>query len=237
MTVQADEFAGARLQVRVDYIGNEHSPVVVIEGMWPDPQALVDVAASRSDYSARSLYYPGVRSSAPAEYAQAALQQLRDLIQSTFELRTELSVTDSTFSLVVTPAANLVAFQRVPHFDSPDPRRVALLHYLCGPEHGGTSFYRHRSSGIEVITEENREGYIKAVNAEVKAHGIPAARFIDEDTAMFERIAKYDCAFNRALIYRGNSLHSVTTPASFVPNNDPRTGRLTVNTFLLAATG
>jgi len=236
MTVHADNFAGARLQFRVDYIGNERSPVVVIEDMWPDPQALVDVAASRSDYSVRSLYYPGVRSSAPAEYAQAAMKQCRDLIQSTFELRTELSITDSTFSLVVTPVENLVAFQRVPHFDSPDPHRVALLHYLCGPEHGGTSFYRHRSSGIEVIIEGNRDGYIKAVNAEVKAHGMPPARFIDEDTAMFERIAKYDCAFNRALIYRGNSLHSVTTPATFVPNNDPRTGRLTVNTFLLAAT-
>ena len=225
------------MQSRVDYIGNERSPVVVIDDLWARPQELIDLAAGRTDYSARSLYYPGVRSSAPAEYARAVMTQLNDLILETFELRGDLAITDSTFSLVVTPAENLVAFQRVPHFDSADPNRLALLHYLCGPEHGGTSFYRHRSSGIESITDGNRDRYIKLVNSEVKSNGMPPARFIDEDTAMFERVARYDCAFNNALIYRGNLLHSVTTPPGFVPNSDPRTGRLTVNTFLLAGAG
>jgi hypothetical protein len=222
------------LQTRVDYIGNERSPVVVIEDLWALPHELVELAAGRSDYAARSLYYPGVRSSAPAEYAQAVTKQLRELILSSFGLSGDLTITDSTFSLVVTPAANLVAFQRVPHFDSADPNRIALLHYLCGPEHGGTSFYRHRSSGIESVTDANRDRYIKLVNAEVKAHGMPPARFIDGDTQMFERVASYACAFNRALVYRGNLLHSVTTPPAFVPSSDPRCGRLTVNTFLLA---
>ena len=160
--------------------------------------------------------------------------QLNELILQTFGLREGLAVTDSTFSMVVTPAANLVAFQRVPHFDSPDPNRIAVLHYLCGPEHGGTSFYRHRASGIESVTEGNRDRYVKLVNSEVKSNGMPPARFIDEDTALFQRVARYDCAFNRALIYRGNLLHSVSTPPEFVPNGDPRAGRLTVNTFLLA---
>jgi len=222
------------LRTRVDYIGNERSPVVVIEDLWAHPQALVDLAASRTDYSARSLYYPGVRSAAPAEYARAVTSQLNTLILETFGLRGDLAITDSTFSLVVTPAENLVAFQRVPHFDSADPNRIAVLHYLCGPERGGTSFYRHRSSGIESVTNDNRDRYIKLVNSEVKSHGMPPARFIDEDTEMFQRVVKYDCAFNRALIYRGNLLHSVTTPPAFVPDGDPRTGRLTVNTFLVA---
>ena len=223
------------MQFRVEYIGTARSPVVVIEDLWLRPQELVDSAAGKSDYSARSLYYPGLRSSTPVEYAHAITAQLRDLIQSTFGIRGGLTITDSTFSLVVTPASMLVAFQRVPHFDSTDPNRIALLHYLCGPEKGGTSFYRHRVSGLEVVSEENRERYIKMVNAEVKAGGLPPARFIDEDTAIFERIARYDCAFNRALIYRGNSLHSVNTPPTFVPDINPRSGRLTANTFLLAA--
>jgi hypothetical protein len=225
------------LQSRVDYIGNERSPVVVIEDLWTHPHELIDLAAGRNDYTARSLYYPGVRSPAPVDYARAVTRQLTELIVATFELRGDLTITDSTFSLVVTPAENLVAFQRVPHFDSADPNRLAVLHYLCGPEHGGTSFYRHRSSGIESVTDGNRDSYIKLVNSEVKSNGMPPARFIDEDTAMFQRVAKYDCAFNRALIYRGNLLHSVTTPPAFVPNSDPRTGRLTVNTFLLAGPG
>lgn len=222
------------MQIRVDYIGNQRAPVVVVEDAWPEARALVETAASRSDYSVRSLYYPGVRSPAAPEYARAITRQFTEVIHDIFGLSGDLAITDSTFSLVATPAEKLVAFQRVPHFDSTDPNRLALLHYLCGPEYGGTAFYRHRSSGIEVVTEENRETYIEAVNAEAKALGAPPAGFIDGDTEIFERIARYDCAFNRVLIYRGRNLHSVNTPADFIPSADPRRGRLTVNTFLLA---
>jgi hypothetical protein len=222
------------LQFRVDYIGNERAPVVVIENAWPEPQALIEAAAGKVDYSVRSLYYPGVRSSAPPDYARVITAQLADIIRSTFDITGELTITDSTFSLVVTPAEKLVAFQRVPHFDSTDANRLALLHYLCGPQHGGTSFYRHRSTGIESVTDDNRERYIKAVNAEAKTGGMPPARFIDDDTDLFERIARYECKFNGALIYRGRILHSVNMPRDFVPDSNPRTGRLTVNTFLLA---
>lgn len=222
------------MQIRVEYIGNERAPVVVVENVWPEPQALIEAAAGKSDYSVRSLYYPGVRSSAPPDYARAVTAQLSDIIRSAFGFSGELTITDSTFSLVATPAEKLVAFQRVPHFDSTDANRLAILHYLCGPRHGGTSFYRHRATGIESVTDENRERYIKAVNVEAKTAGVPPPRFIDDDTDMFERIARYECTFNGALIYRGRILHSVNTPRDFVPDPNPRTGRLTLNTFLLA---
>lgn len=222
------------MQFRVEYIGNERAPVVVVDNVWPEPQALIEAAAGKTDYSVRSLYYPGVRSSAPPDYARAVTAQLSDIIRSTFGFTGELTITDSTFSLVATPAEKLVAFQRVPHFDSTDANRLAILHYLCGPRHGGTSFYRHRATGIESVTDENREHYIKTVNAQAKTAGVPPPRFIDDDTDMFERIARYECTFNGALIYRGRILHSVNTPRDFVPDPNPRTGRLTLNTFLLA---
>lgn len=222
------------IEHRVDYIGNSRAPILVIENAWPEPLSLVDVASSKHDYSLRSFYYPGVRSSAPPEYAHAIVAKLEQLICQTFNLSSTLNITDSTFSLIATPASKLVPFQRVPHFDSNDPNRLALLHYLCGPKHGGTSFYRHRSTGIEEITGENQAMYTSAVNAEVKSLGMPPAQFIDGDTNLFERIAKYECTFNRVLIYRGRLLHSVNAPVTETPSTDPRTGRLTVNTFLLA---
>jgi hypothetical protein len=130
-----------------------------------------------------------------------------------------------------------VPFQRVPHFDSVDRDRYALLHYLCGPDKGGTSFYRHRRTGIESVTAENRDAYMKAVNSEVKERGMPPPCFIGGDTEQFERIAAYECRFNRILVYRGRNLHSVNTPPEFIPSANPRIGRLTVNTFLLGETG
>lgn len=222
------------LQFHIDHIGNTQSPIIVIENFWPNPEELVEIAATRNDYGIRSLYYPGIRSSAPPEYAHAVVANLHEIIRSAFAVQDELTITDSTFSITATPAEKLVPFQRVPHFDSTDPRRFAVLHYLCGSGHGGTSFYRHRSSGTEVVTEEMRDRYIRTVNAEVKAVGMPPALYVDGDTELFERIAKYETAFNRALVYQGNVLHSVNVRPNFVPDPNPRTGRLTMNTFLLA---
>ena len=223
------------MDVRVDQVGNARAPVLVIEDAWPDPQSLVDIAAARHDYGSMALYYPGVRSTAPREYALGMVARLTDLIRSTFGVSGELTVTDSSFSLILTPAEKLVPFQRVPHFDSADPNRFAVLHYLCPAERGGgTSFYRHRSSGLEIVTPDTHDTYIRTVNAEVKAAGMPPPQYVDGDTPLFERIAKYDAAFNRVLVYRGHMLHSVNVPPGFVPDANPRTGRLTANTFLLA---
>lgn len=218
------------MDYRVDFVGKERQPVLVIENVWPDARHLVEIAAGKQDFSHRSLYYPGLRSNAPPEYVRAIVGQLSDLICSTFGLPNALVITDSTFSLVTTPPEMLVPFQRVPHFDSTDPNRLALLHYLS--EHGGTSFYRHRTTGFEVIREDVQDRYIRTVNEEVRSKGLPPHQYVEGDTDLFERTAKYGAAFNRALIYRGNMLHSVNVPQGFVPDANPRTGRLTANTFL-----
>ena len=219
------------MQYRVDFVGNGRAPVVVIDGAWPDAKKLVDIAAARHDYRARALYYPGVRSSAPPEYAHATVANLRELIRTTFDLTGEIVITESTFSLVATPADKLVPFQRVPHFDSADQSRIAVLHYLS--DLGGTSFYRHRSTGTEVVTASEQERYMRTINAEVKGIGMPPAQYVDGDTPLFERIARYDAVFNRMLVYRGSMLHSVNVPPGFVPDLNPRTGRLSLNTFLV----
>jgi len=220
------------VQYRIDHVGRARAPVLVVENAWPDPQQLIEAAAARSDYSVRSLYYPGVRSSAPPDYVRGSVAMLQDLIRSTFDLAGELAITDSTFSLVLTPPQKLVPFQRVPHFDSADPNRIAVLHYLS--DRGGTSFYRHRKSGIEIVTADLQERYMRLVNTEVNTIGMPPAEYVDGDTPLFERTARYDAVFNRMLIYRGCMLHSVNVPPGFVPDANPRTGRLTVNTFLAA---
>lgn len=220
------------MQARVDFVGNERAPVIVVDDVWPDARSLFEHAAARDDYGASSLYYPGVRCAAPPEYAQGIVQSLSALIRETLGIEGPLAITDSVISLVTTPPDKLVPFQRVPHYDSTDPNRIALLHYLCAS--GGTSFYRHRSTGTETVTAVAEDGYIRRVNAEVRATGVPPPRYVDGDTPLFERTGRYEAAFNRALIYRGSMLHSVNVPPDFVPDPNPRTGRLSVNTFLLA---
>jgi hypothetical protein len=82
------------------------------------------------------------------------------------------------------------------------------------------------------MTEEMREQYMRTVNAEVRSQGMPPSRFIDDSTNLFERVAKYDAVFNRMLIYAGSFLHSGNVPPDAATDADPRTGRLTLNTFL-----
>ena len=104
-----------------------------------------------------------------------------------------------------------------------------MLLYLCGDEHGGTAFYRHRATGLQQITAENRERYGEAVYAEVDRR--PAAlRYFDDSDEHFELLGVMPARFNRLVVYRGSLLHSaIVNPRRL--RADPRTGRLTGNTF------
>lgn len=215
-----------------EYIGASRAPVVVIDSFIDEPQALVEHAAQRSDFAVRSRFYPGIRAPAPASYVEAIGPLLEGAIRAAFGAQGDIEIIESNLSLVTTPAPRLVPFQRIPHIDGTERNILAVLHYLCSPEHGGTSFYRHRRTGYERLTEQNVEEYMRSVDSEVREFGMPESRFVDGDTPFFERIARFDAAFNRALVYSGAILHSGNIPANFVPDPNPRTGRLTVNTFL-----
>ena len=58
--------------------------------------------------------------------------------------------------------------QRAPHFDSPDPKYYALLHYVRVPKGSGTAFYRQRSTGIERVTEANIGQFISTAQREAE---------------------------------------------------------------------
>jgi len=45
-------------------------------------------------------------------------------------------------------------------------------------------------------------------------------------------VGRQDGVFNRMLIYRRNTLHSGQLARGFVPDPNPRTGRLSINGFL-----
>jgi hypothetical protein len=133
--------------------------------------------------------------------------------------------------LVTTLPAQLNPPQRMPHIDNTNPKQIAVLHYLCGPECGGTSFYRHRRTGFETIDQTRSTAYVAAVKEDVAAFGLPPPAYISNDDARYERIVAFPAAFNRVLIYRSMNLHSADIPPGYNFDVNPRTGRLTANTF------
>jgi len=220
--------------LEVHRLGPEAEPVAVIDGLLLDPQALVD-AAVQARFAAMTPagnYYPGHRAPAPGAYLGVLLEALKPLLRDVFGLAADAKARASCmFSLVTQPAETLNLGQRLPHIDSDDPGRLAILHYLCGPEHGGTAFYRHRATGLAAVTPERSKGYFATLRAELDRDGSPAAAYLEGDTPLFEQIGRVEAAFDRVVVYRSCLLHSgVVDPARL--GLDPRAGRLTVNTFL-----
>jgi len=218
--------------IDIAYIGDGRQPVIVIDDFVPDPQALAAEAAAQK-FAPMGAYYPGLRAPVPTRRVAGFVAPVADLIAETFGLSPDLGLIEAMYSLVTTPPADLRPIQRLPHFDGCEPERLALLHYLGGCEDGGTAFYRHRATGLESVGPDRFAEYDAALRRDVAQQGMPEAGYIAGDTGLFERIARFEGRFNRALIYRGQTLHCADMPPGASLSPDPRQGRLTVNTFLM----
>ena len=209
--------------------------VVVIDNFLDDPQPLVDAACEAAfkpcPGAEERRGYPGVRAPAPTAYSESLTALLDPLIKVNFGVPEALPVkkTPCMFSLTTVAPHELGPLQRVPHFDASTPHYMAVLLYLCDDRHGGTAFYRHRATGLQQIMAENRERYGAAIYDQVDRHPAPL-RYFDDSDEHFELLGVMPARFNRLVVYRGSLLHSaIVNPQRL--GSDPRTGRLTVNTF------
>ncbi|MEM5518167.1 DUF6445 family protein [Henriciella sp. AS95] len=219
--------------VTVERPGEEGEPVVIIDGFSLNPDSLLK-RGREADYGDGGKHYPGQRAPAPSVYLRERMNLLQAVLTEVFGMDAGASLVESNFSIVTTPPDRLTAIQRVPHFDSTDPSYLALLHYLCGPEEGGTSFYRHRATGFETIDASRLDTYTGMLQSEVREFGLPKRQYFSGTDQQFERIGGVEARFNRMVLYRGYRLHSgdISRPELIgAPGAEPR---LTVNTFLAA---
>lgn len=214
-------------------LGSEGVPVLVVDNFLSKPEILIDFAAEHCAFEGvTDTFYPGTRAVAPGIYCFAIRAFLGQAIGETFGLSaSEVMGELSHFSLVTTPPDKLSVVQRMPHYDNTNPKQLAVLHYLCGAEFGGTSFYRHRGTGYEYVDEARNAPYQRALNGELANQGPPPRRYICQDDNLFERTGSCAAAFNRVIVYRSINLHSADIRPGFNFRGGPRTGRLTVNTF------
>ena len=227
----ADAPINPRARIRVARQGVEAQPVIAIDDLLAAPERWRDLAA-RARYGRIGPHYPGLRAIVPAEAAEALRGALADLIGETFGLAPVPPLLETYFSIVATPPEALAPIQRLPHFDGLEPERIAILIFLSGPEQGGTAFYRQRSTGFETVDAARFPAFEAALQAGVAEHGLPPAAYIGGDTPLYEEIARYEARPNRALVYRGHTLHCAAIPAGIPLPADPALGRLTVNSFL-----
>ncbi|MFN4023222.1 MAG: DUF6445 family protein [Hyphomonas sp.] len=219
--------------VTIQRIGQEGEPIAILDGFHDAPEELLARADGLS-FGQLGPHYPGVRAPADAAYLARRMDLLQTLLSDIFGISAGANLVECNYSLLTTPPAELRPIQRLPHFDSTDPGRIAILHYLCGPECGGTAFYRHHSTGFETISDDRMEDYSRLLEEDIARRGMPAADYVRGDTEIYAQTFRVDAAFNRLIIYRGWTLHSGLIPEALPFLADPRAGRLTVNTFLQA---
>lgn len=213
-------------------IGAEGAPLLVIDNLVSDPDRLVR-KASRSHFVGQTSMFPGIRARAPLTYEHLLQDILNPLLSECFALQPGRFVFPMChFSLVTLPPEKLAFLQRVPHIDSVRSDGLATVHYLFHGDWGGTAFYRHRRTGFEYIDEQRRNSYFRCLEQESRQNDVTGEGYIDDDTALFERLAHVDGVFNRMVVYRRNSLHSGRIDNARIPPADPLTGRLSINTFI-----
>ncbi len=216
----------ARIQGR--YIGSERQPLLVIDNVLKYPQTLVRYAIEQSVFGTPSdkSNYPGLNGSLPPDYGPALVQALRPLLQRGFGIPERESLSCSGFfGLTTTTPSELRPLQRIPHGDSQNPYKLAIVHYFCGAPYRGTAFFRHIPTGFESVDHRRYDHYRDTVANEL------AASETGDTVSLYQQIDHVDAVFDRLAVYRTTSLHSAMMDGAAL-TEDPATGRLTANSFI-----
>jgi hypothetical protein len=219
--------------------GNGELPVVILDDFSGEVSSIIDVAAALTPFPFhKGNYYPGLRRAiteadeAANAYVEDSLRAAAQFIAGGFHCD-RFDLLEASFSMVTTDPGDLLAAQRAPHFDSTDPKYLALLHYLNVEPGGGTAFYRQRTTGIERVTEQNVATFVSVAEREAAVLS-PAAGYITQSNAHFEQLFAIEAVPDRMIIYQGSLLHSGIIPPGMNRSGNPREGRLTANFFVRA---
>ena len=195
-----------------------------------DPNQVLEFA-SLQNFAKITPQYPGVRAALPESVCTAWLEALSPNLDDAFSAPPKGWRIEAWFSIVTTPPTDLIPMQCFQHVDGTDPDRIAMMLYLHETSHGGTGFFRHRSTGFESLTDDNFPAYRAGLEEDVRRTGLPPRAYTTDGAPHFERFHVSEGRFNSAIFYRGNLLHSGIIQPGAELSPDPRKGRLTINAF------
>lgn len=220
---------------QVQLIGQQQTPVIVIDNFAGDITQLIDIAINDDQFNQdKSSFYPGQRTALPRQYIIDVLDAVFQLIYDVYRIPTtrRLKPQQGVFSLIDTQAKDLVPLQCLPHFDTPNPYYFAILHYLNDGPHGDTGFFRHNASGFERITNDNIDQYFTQAQPFVDQIIQSNPRYCVASNDHFCLYHQVEYRPNRVVIYPGNLLHSTLVNPDTDIDANPQTGRLTANIFI-----
>jgi hypothetical protein len=177
--------------------------LLIVDDFYRDPDAVRE-GALRCDFRAGG-HYPGVRaklSNAEPGVAET-LDFIRHLLPRTFAVESRTAEIVSDFALITTPPGQLSAVQKHPHAD---PCHIMGIVYLNPASNGGTSFYRHKQSGLDAVTDAQAAAIFAYISDPRVSSALEG--YISGTNDHWERIHSVAGRFNRFVAFEGNVLHS-----------------------------
>lgn len=211
-------------------VPDSNHKVLVLDDFIPGPRKLIDYAVAQPLPPRQSPVYPGLRAPVPPGYLKYAIAAINKAFEQ-IKLTARLHEGEAYFAMVTRAADELTIEQSIPHFDRPLLNEYAMVHYLCSPAFGGTSFYRYKPTGQVAITEPGCKAYQQSLATHLPSQP-PEPGYINGNTPLFERVLQVPCQFNRAVVYPCALLHSGDIYKDFVRNLNPYHARFTVTAFL-----
>lgn len=216
---------------RASHFSSNKHHLISVQDFLDSPEEAI-ISASLQKFAKITPQYPGVRAPLAAAICEAWANQLAPTLNDSFGESRNGWVMQGWYSIVTTRPEQLLPIQCLPHVDGTDRDQIALMLYLHRTAHGGTAFFRHKSTGLEALTDATYPTYAAALQQEVKQHGLPPAAYTKDGEPYFERTHMVSGEFNTAVLYRGNILHSGVIDNTSPLSSDPREGRLTINAFI-----
>lgn len=218
----------------ISHFSSQNHQLVTLDGFLAQPEHAIAEAVLQN-FARITPQYPGLRAALDPAVCGYLLGELAPLLSGWFGDAATRWEMQAWYSIVTTPPGQLLPIQRLPHVDGTDPRQIAMMLYLHRTGHGGTAFFRHRSTGLEALTAADWADYAAALQEDVGRTGLPPAAYTTDGAPHFERIHVVPGHFNQAVFYRGNILHSGVIDNAAPLSADPREGRLTINAFFRPA--
>jgi hypothetical protein len=220
-----------RARVSLRRLGREQQPLLVIDDVLLNADALVEVAGACTFGVPEETYYPGFNAPLPRSYFIALLAVLRPSFERAFGIKDDTSLMASGFfALATTPFDAFTPYQKIPHYDQLFSDHLACVHYLNHQTAAGTGFFRHKATGFECVNPSRRDLYLDLVRSELLESEPQLTRFCGADTPNFEMIDQVEMRFNRMVLYPSHILHCALFEGVEL-SADPRKGRLTANSF------
>ena len=218
-------------------VGDEKIPLLIIDNFANSATDFLNFSGDGSAFLAdKNNFYPGKRKLMPSEYGEQICRQYLPFFHSFFgcSQTSAAKTVISALAIADTPVEQLRPMQMLPHIDTPQSNQFAVVHYLCAKEHGGTTFYQHKETGYQTITQDRLYHYAKQVKKEAIANQIHKTPcYMNGSNKLFEQLYSIEARMNRAIIYPSNLLHSGNINVDLGLSSEPKKGRLTIGSFIL----